>query len=508
MHTSKQIWWGVIFALIIAYSALMVPSTQAAETVLRVRYGGDISGIDPARIFQIENQTIALNVYNGLVRYEEKTNQIIPDLATKWDITDGGKTYTFHLRQGVTFHKGFGAFTAEDVKYSYERVRDPKTASAYAGEFKNIESIEVVDPHTIRFKLHKPFNFLHKVAINQGHIVKQAAVEKFGDDYALNPVGTGPFVWDKWVQGSEIHLVANPDYYAGAPKIDRVIFKVIKEETSAEIALINGEIDIFWALQSPDVSKRLGQESGITVLSRPANHTINFVMNQTYKPLANKQVRQAIAYGINRKSMIEDYFQGTKGMATGVLTKNFPEYSGNVTTYPYDPDKAKALLKEAGYPNGFPLDVVGVSLRPYNEIPVMIAEDLRKIGITPSIKVIERSAYGQARNKGEIQTALTGIVGPPDADHPLWALYHTQNFPPGKNTARYDTIDALLEAAQVEQDVEKRQKLYEQIQQQAAEDMPVLPLYEDQLFLAHRSNVKGLQLNSLFTVFVYPVSLD
>lgn len=116
MHTSKQIWWGVIFALIIGYSALIVPSIHAAEKVLRVRYGGDISGIDPARIFQIENQTIALNVYNGLVRYEEKTNQIIPDLATKWDITDGGKTYTFHLRQGVTFHKGFGTFTAEDVK--------------------------------------------------------------------------------------------------------------------------------------------------------------------------------------------------------------------------------------------------------------------------------------------------------------------------------------------------------------------------------------------------------
>ncbi len=283
---------------------------------------------------------------------------------------------------------------------------------------------------------------------------------------------------------------------------------MIKEETSAEIALINGEIDIFWALQSPDVTNRLRQEKNITVLSRSANHTINFVMNQTYKPLSNIKVRQAIAYAVNRESMIADYFQGTKGMATGVLTKNFPEYSDQVTQYPYDPEKTKELLAEAGYPYGFELDVVGVSLGPYNEIPVMIAEDLRKIGIKPNIKVIERSAYGQARNKGEIQTALTGIVGPPDADHPLWALYHTQSFPPGKNTARYDKIDNLLEAAQVEQDAAKRQKLYEQIQQRAADDMPVLPLYEDRLFLAHRNAVKGFQLNSLFTVFLYPVSLD
>lgn len=493
--------------LLVALAVLLLGFPQAQGQTLKVRFGGDIYGIDPAKIFQIENQTIALNIYNGLVKYDEKTNDIQPDLSTGWEITNGGKTYTFTLRKGVKFHKGFGDFTSEDVKYSYMRVKDPKTASAYAGEFKNVTKIETLGPYKIRFTLKQPFNFLHKVAINQGHIVKKEAVEKFGKDYALNPIGTGPFIWDKWVQGSEIHLVANKDYFRGAPKFDRVIFKVIKEETAAEIALINGEIDIFWALQSPDVSERLRKESGITVLSRPANHTINFVLNSNYKPLSNKLVRQAIAYGINRKSMIDDYFKGSKGMASGVLTKNFPEFSDNVKKYPYDPEKAKALLKQAGYPNGFDLDVIGISLRPYNEIPVMIAEDLKKIGIRTKIVVIERSAYGQARNKGDIQTALTGIVGPPDADHPLWALYHTQNFPPGKNTARYDKIDAMLEAAQVEQDPKKRMALYEKIQQQAAEDMPVLPLYEDRLFLAYNKNVKGLQLNSLFTVNVYPVRL-
>lgn len=497
----------VVLGITAAMAAVFLVSPPAHGKTLKVRFGGDIYGVDPAKIFQIENQTIALNLYNGLAKYEEKTNKIVPDLATGWKITNGGKTYTFTLRKGVKFHKGFGNFTSEDVKYSYMRVKDPKTASAYAGEFKNLTKIETMGPYKIRFTLRQPFNFLHKVTINQGHIVKKGAVEKFGKDYALNPIGTGPFMWEKWVQGSEIHLVANKAYFGGAPKFDRVIFKVIKEETAAEIALINGEIDIFWALQSPDVAGRLREEKGITVLDRPANHTINFVMNANHKPLSNKLVRQAIAYGVNRKSMIEDYFKGTKGMASGVLTKNFPEFSGNVKKYPYDPKKAKALLKKAGYPNGFDLDVIGISLRPYNEIPVMIAEDLKKIGIRAKIKIIERSAYGQARNKGDIQTALTGIVGPPDADHPLWALYHTQNFPPGKNTARYNKVDKLLESAQVEQNTKKRMKLYEKIQKQAAEDMPVLPLYEDRLFLAYRSNVKGLQLNSLFTVYVYPVRL-
>lgn len=508
MNSVKTGLLSLVFGLAIALAGPLFGANDAHGKTLKVRFGGDIYGIDPAKIFQIENQTIALNIYNGLVKYDEKTNAIKPDLATGWKITNGGKTYTFTLRKGVKFHKGFGGFTSEDVKYSYMRVKDPKTASAYAGEFKNVTKMETLGPYKIRFTLKQPFNFLHKVAINQGHIVKKAAVEKFGKDYAVNPIGTGPFMWDKWMRGSEVHLVANKDYFEGAPNFDRVIFRVIEEETAAEIALINGEIDIFWALQSPDVSGRLGKEKGITVLNRPANHTINFVMNANHKPLSNKLVRQAIAHGINRKSMIEDYFKGTKGMATGVLTKNFPEYSGNVKKYPYDPEKAMRLLKQAGYPNGFDLDVIGLSLRPYNEIPVMIAEDLRKIGIRPKIKIIERSAYGQARNKGDIQTALTGIVGPPDADHPLWALYHTQNFPPGKNTARYDKVDDLLESAQVEQNPEKRMMLYEKIQKQAAEDMPVLPLYEDRLFMAYRANVRGLQLNSLFTVYVYPVRLQ
>ncbi len=507
MNSVKTALLSLVLGLAIALAGPLFGANDAQGKTLNVRFGSDISGMDPATIFQIENQTIALHVYNALVKYNEKTNEIIPDLATGWKITNGGKTYTFTLRRGVKFHKGFGKFDANDVKYSYERVMDPKTASAYIGEFKNVSQIQVLGPYKIRFTLTKPFNFLHKVAFNQGQIVKKGAVEKFGDDYPLNPVGTGPFMWDKWVQGSEVHLVANKDYFEGAPDFDRVVFKIIKEETSAEIALIRGEIDIFFALQSADIVERLRKESGIKVLSRSANHTINFVMNANYKPLSNKKVRQAIAYGINRQSLVDDYFKGTKSMATGVLTKNFVEYSGNVKKYPYDPAKAKRLLKEAGYANGFELEVVGLGLFPYNEIPVIIAEDLKKIGIRPKINIIERSAYNQARTKGDIQTALTGIVGPPDADHPLWALYHTAGFPPGKNTARYDKIDKLLEAAQVEQDPKKRMQLYEQVQKQAAEDVPVLPLYEDQLFLAHRDSVKNFTLNSLFTVNTYPVRL-
>jgi len=497
---------GLTIGLLFASAA---PEVVAAEKVLKVRMGGGIAGIDPATIFQIENQSIALNVYNGLVKYNEKTNDIEPDLATSWEISGGGKVYTFNLRKGVKFHKGYGNFTAEDVKYSYDRVVKPETGSRYKGEFQNVVKTEILNPYQIRFTMKKAFNFLHKVAINQGHIVKKAAVEKFGDDYPLNPIGTGPFVFDKWIQGSEVHLVANKDYFGGAPKIDRVVMKVIKEEAAAEIAFLNREIDVFWAMRSADVINRLKKQSKVTVQERPANHTINFVLNTTYKPLGNKKVRQAIAYAINRKAIVEDFFQNLTGMArSAALTSNFPEYSDNVKQYNYNPDLAKKMLAEAGYPNGFDLDVIGISLFPYSEIPVIIAEDLRKVGINPTVKIIERSAYGQARAKGEIQTAITGIVGAPDPDHPLWRLYHTSSFPPGMNTARYGAVDSLLEKAQVEQNTKRRMKLYEQIQQQVVEDIPVIPLYEAFVYQAFNNNVKGLPLNSMATINFYPVSMD
>jgi len=272
--------------------------------------------------------------------------------------------------------------------------------------------------------------------------------------------------------------------------------------------LTRGEIDIFWALQATEVISRLKKEKGFTVISRPANHTINLVLNSKYKPLSDKRVCQAIWYGLNLKSLCEDFFQGTKGIATGVLTSNFPQYTSGVPKYPYDPDKAKKLLEEAGYGKGFSLELISVGLFPYNKIVIPMANDLNKIGIKTKITILERAAYNQARIKGNIPTCITGVVGPPDPDHPLWRLYHTSSFPPGLNTARYDKVDDLLETAQVELDPKKRLALYHKVQKIVAEDVPVIPLYEDRLFLAFRNNVKGLTLNSLFTLYVYPVKME
>ena len=495
------------FALLLSMVLVTFPAGSAE---LRVRIGSDVGNLDPARIFGVENQTVASHIYNGMVKYDQATNKIMPDLATSWSISADGKVYTFKLRDGVTFHKGYGKLTSDDVKFSLERVLNPDSKSRYAGQLAGVKAVEAPDPLTVRVILDGPnAGLLNKLTdFNQGWITSRKAVTKIGDEkYAMQPIGTGPFIFDKWSAGNQVRVVANKDYFGGAPSLDAVTFRIIKDETAAAIALENGEIDVFFALQSPPVIDRLKKASNITVLNRVANHTINLVLNQSVKPLDDIRVRKAIAYGVNREALIAGYFKGTKATGYSVITSSFPQYTESVPQYKYDLAKAKALLKEAGQ-EGFTLELVTVGLSPYNQLVIPIASDLEKVGIKTKITVLERGAYLQARGKGDIMTCITGIVGPPDPDSPLVSLYATKSFPPGMNTSRYNKVDDLLASAAAEQDPAKRTGIYQQIMSKTMEDVPVLPLYADQLFMAHTNKVKGLVQNSLFTIQAYPISLS
>jgi peptide/nickel transport system substrate-binding protein len=477
-------------------------------TTLRVRMGSDISVLDPAHIFQIENQTVCGHVFNGLVKYDQATNKIIPDLATSHTMSADGKVLTFKLQPNIKFHKNYGPLTSADVKFTLDRVLDPKTASKYTGQLAGLAKVEAPDPETVVLTLEKAApGFLHKLtAFNQGWIVSQKAVSEMGDKFKLNPIGSGPFVFEKWTPGSEVVLVANKDYFEGAPRIGELRLRIIKDETASAIALEKGEIDIFYALQQPEMIARLSKAAGITVLNRDANHTINLVLNTMIKPLDDPRVRRAMAHALNRKGLIDGFFKGTKGMGHSVLTSSFAEYSEDVPQYDYDPGKAKALLKEAGHPS-FKFELTSVGLSPYDKIVVPMAEDLKAVGIETTIKVLERGAYTQARNSGNVQSCITGVVGPPDPDSPLVSLYAKKSFPPGLNTARYDDVEDLLAKASTAVGADDRAAAYKAILQKTMTDVPVIPLYADKLFLAHTEKVVGLVQNSLFTVFTYPASL-
>jgi ABC-type transport system substrate-binding protein len=485
------------------------PSRALAQTSqLRIRIGADISILDPARIFQIENQSVAANVYNGLVKYDQASNKIVPDLATEWSASPDGTSYTFKLRSGVNWHKNYGLLTSDDVKFSFDRVLDPAGGSAYRGQLAGVKSVEAPDPTTVRFQLEAPNSgFLHKVtAFNQGWIVSRKAVTELGEKYNLNPIGTGPFVFERWTAGSTVQLSANPNYFEGAPKFSELLFRVVRDETAAAIALERNEIDIFFALQQAEVIERLRKVPSVVVLDRTASNTVNLVLNTTVEPLNNVLVRQAIAHAINYPNLIDGFFKGTKYPATNVLTQAFQEYTDDVPRYPYNPDRAKALLKQAGA-SSFKFEMTVVALSPYDKFPLAIAEDLNDVGIQTNVRVLERAAYQQARSSGNVQSCITAVVGPPDPGTPLTTLYSTKSFPPGLNTSRYDKVDDLLAKTRAEADDAKRKEIFKQILQKTMTDVPCVPLYADRLFMAHSKAVQGLVQNSMFTVQAYSVSL-
>jgi peptide/nickel transport system substrate-binding protein len=502
-----------LLALVLVGAATFVANSgvMAQERVLRVRIGSDITGMDPARLFNIENQTMCNQIYNGLTKYDYgKTNQLLPDLAERWDLSPDGRVYTFHLRKGVQWHKGYGELTAEDVKFSYERVLDPNTASKYRGEFKLVEKIEALDRYTVRITLKQKYpGFLNKVAAyNQGFVISKNALQKLAERYATEPIGTGPFIFESWSPKNQVVLAANKEYFEGPPKVDKIIFKLIYEETTAEIALQKGEIDIFYALQNPEVIKRLEKAPGIRVYRETMNHTVNLVMNPNHPPLADPKVRRAVAHSLNLRALREVFFQGLKNPPNWVLSTNFAESATDLTEWEHDPQKAKELLKEAGYPNGFPVILTTLALQPYDKIAVVLTDDMRKVGIDAKVQVLERAAYGAARSAGTPLMVVTGVTGPPDPDQPLWHLLHSSSFPPGMNTAHYSAIDELLEAAQVELDRQKQLQLYRKIQEKIREDVPVIPLYNDVVFAAAGDHVKGFVPDPQVTMFLYPVGLE
>jgi peptide/nickel transport system substrate-binding protein len=488
---------------------LPASSARAADNnTLRIRLPGDIGNLDPSRVFQIENQTVASNIYSGLVRYDDATGKILPDLAERWDVSADGRVYTFQLRQGVKWHKGYGEFSADDVKFSFDRIQNPATGSSYQVQLDGMK-VEVVSPRVVRISRERADpRMLHVLtAYNQGWLVSRKAVTEIGAQaYPLKPIGTGPFVFEKWSPGSEIVLSANPDYFGGKPKLDGLVFRVIKDENAAAAALTNGEIDVAFAIQAPDVIERLKKAPGIKVSDRAAAYTMNLVLNTSRPPFDNVKVRHAVGYAVNRDALITGFFHNTKTPALSVITTAFPEFTDQVPRYPFDPEKAKALLKEVG---GGPIaiDLVAPASSPYDKIVVPIANDLNMVGFQAKIVVLERGAYAAARGKGTLMTAITGVAGPVNADNPLNALYAKKSFPPGLNTAQYAGAESLFEQLAAEMKEPERTKLYHAIQQKTMEDLPVLPLYTMSVYVAMRANVTGLVQNALSTLNCYVIRL-
>lgn len=500
------------FNALFAATAFLPQVVRAADggKMLTVRFYDDPAGFDPANIFRIENENIAFNIFSGLTSYDSKTGAIIPDLATSWETADN-KTWTFTLREGVKFQKGYGDFTAEDVLYSFGRILDPATASPYASELAGIETMQAPDPYTVVIELKAPNgNFLHTVAnYHQGQIVSKKAIEEAGDKVRWQPLGTGPYYLDEIDVNSRIVLKRHEDYYKGPAPIETIVFNIIKDEQTATIALRNGEVDLVMRANREENLQTLKDEG--FVMNTVQNYAVALkVMNPEFAPFADVRVRQAIAHAIDYEAICNAISPSLTQAAYSILLPWMSVFSDNTPKYPYDPEKAKALLAEAGYATGLSFKHLGTSAQGVTEIQQFEIDFLSQVGVDMQMELVDTPTFNQRRNAGEFEMA-TRLLPAVNPDMILFSYLHPSNtVPGGLNGARYDNpeVTALLEAARAEPDAAKSAALYEQLQQIVMTELPYLPSYASNVFWPGKTSVTGVQPNYLAQVNFYEVDIN
>jgi ABC-type transport system substrate-binding protein len=479
------------------------------EKVLRVRFYDDPAGFDPASVFRVENETIALNIFSGLTTYDSKTGEILPDLAESWS-TDDNVTWSFKLRQGVQWQKGYGELNSADVLYTYKRILDPATASPYAADLGNVESVEAPDDYTVVIKLKDAdANFLHVVAnFHQGQIVKKEAVEKFGDEFKWNPVGTGPFMLESIKPNSEIVLVRHDDYFRGPAPISKIIFSIIKDDDTAAIALQNGEVDLAMRINRQEGLERL-QEAGFTMNTRQDRAISLKVFNTTIQPLDDPRVRKAWAHAVDWNAINKATAPLLQNFADNIMPKWMEVYNPDVPKYEYNPEKAKQLLAEAGYADGFTITQSLVASGGVRDSDQLEQEFLKAVGINLEFQLVDAPVYNKMRNDGDFQVSGRQLpaINP---DMILFSYLHPDNIAPkGLNGARYNNpeLTAKLEAARGETDAAKRKQLYFEVQEMAMTDLPYLPVLSSNAYWPSYDYVKNVNINPLSQLNFYEVDI-
>jgi len=498
----------VFWAVIVSFTVCLAAGPQ--EIVVN-RKGEGVS-LDPAKTTTMEDYMVMENIYSSLFRFKPDSFDLTPDLAKEYQVSKDGKVYTFKLRQGVQWHKGFGEFTAEDVEFTINRLKNPETKSPYTKNFADITKVEVTGKYEIKIHLKDPdATFLHRFTVTRpsgGLIVSKKAVTQFGQNYATQPVGTGPFVFSEAVPREKIVLLPNKDYYEGTPKLKKVTFVPVADETTALMALESGEIHVSQIENVRLLSKYQSHEK-LKVLTAPRVSIHMLLMNTKKAPFNNVKVRQAMMHAINTDEIIAGILGGYADKPTGVVHPNMFGYTADTQKYPYDPQKAKALLAEAGYPNGFKTKVVVLTYGQWQKTMELVKAQLSKVNIDMAIQMLERGAYTQARGQETTDLVMFGISLPPDPDLLLKDVFHSKNTPPGGlNCSRYNGVDDLIAQGSQEMDKAKRSQIYAQIQKKMAADIPAVPLYHPKWTEVINKNVKGYAVERLGGIWLYPVSLE
>ena len=463
-----------------------VSAEETDKTVVRINMESEPDNLDPWLSAASDTEAVFHNVFEGLVLFDE-TGALIPGLAESWDISDDGLTYTFHLRDDVTFHNG-KAFSAEDVVYTYESLSGLGGEEALSSKFKNLTSVEAVDDYTVTMTLAEAdAAFLQYTRV--------AVLPKGYEDQSSAPVGTGPFVFEKYVPGQMVVLEKNEDYYdeSRMPKIDEAQIYIMGDDSAVLTALQSGQLDA--GIVYADSADYLTGD--FTVNSSPQNMVQLFALNNSATPFDG--VRQAFEYAVNKEQIIDGVFAG---YATELYSNFSPVmsyfYNDELEdVYTYDVDKAKELMAEAGYEDGFDITItVPSNYQKHIDTAQVIAQQLKQINVNATIEPVEWGQWlEQVYTNADYQTTVVGLTGKLDPNDILGR--YVSDY--AKNFMKYNNpdYDKLIEEAKTASD-EERVELFKECQKMLTDDAAAVWICDPNAIAVTRSDLKGYTF--------YPVS--
>ncbi len=462
------------------------------------------NSIDLPQAAERQASTTAWQMYDSLVWFDDE-GTLVPALAESWEVSEDGTEYTFYLREDVTFHNG-EPFNADAVVFSWERASTAEFEYSY--HWQTAVSVEKVDDYTVKVTTETPNAlFLSTVADNWAMIPPGYFEEVGQEGFNEHPMGTGPYKFVEWVKGDHITMEANTDYWRGAPKIETVIYRPIPESSTRVAAIQTGEVDIVTRLSSEEAQSLLGADD-VKIIKYPVTRIYYIAFNNLTsgldQPTMDAKVRQAMNYAVDVKVINDALFDGFNKEAIGFVATPELGYD-NAEPFGYDPDKAKALLEEAGYPNGFDMDMAcpAGAYTHFEEVCEAVAAYLIEVGINIDLEIMESGQYwdleavrelpplfGDSWSAvgGEAFRRLTGALGGFDVSYSSWSD---------------PEIDRLIEEIKVNVDQGERAKLYGELQVYMREDPPFIYLYEPMTFEAVNTRVQEYKPRSAETYFLY-----
>nr|WP_279627336.1 ABC transporter substrate-binding protein [Thioclava sediminum] len=504
------------------------PNAKPGGNII-VTYKDDVATLDPAIGYDWQNWSMIKSVFDGLMDYVPGTTELRPGLAESYEISDDGTTFTFKLRKGVKFHNG-REMTAEDVKYSLDRVTTPATQSPGAGFFGSIkgydamadgsatslEGVTVVDPYTVKIELSRPdATFLHVMALNFASVVPKEAVDEYGTDFGKHPVGTGAFKLSDWTIGQQLVFQKNADYWrSGVPYLDSITFEVGQEPIVALLRLQQGEVDVPGdgippakfneVMDNPDEAKR--------VVVGGQLHTGYITLNVQMEPFDKVEVRQAMNMAINKDRIVQ-MINGRATPANQPLPPSMPGYTKDYEGYPFDQEKAKQMLADAGYPDGFETELYVMNTDPNPRIAQAIQQDLSQIGVKVDIKALAQAnvieAGGTPKTAPMIWSGgMAWIADFPDPSNfygPIlgcagaveggwnWSWYCNEEL-----DAMATEADSITDPAKQDERLQKWSDVYMKVM----EDAPWVPVFNE-----NRYTMKSGRMGGADALYVDPVSI-